>query len=617
LTSKKQLKKQFLRVVPLNRIKTFLQSFYVKLGSLLSRIYKKRALLTSKKQPKKKFIQVTRLSSIKTKITIFALLATLIPSLSMGWYSYIQNRKFLSDKITQEIRNISSQASRELELWHKERVYDVRVFSSSYVVSENLEEILRADAAKIENVVAVRRIRDYLKSVREKFIDYEELMLVDLQENVVATSADQISAVDMPENWLALARKDKSIIGKVYWDETLNKGAKVIAESIKSADDRLLGVMVAKLNFRSIVRILRKYAQGESSELYLINQEGVLLVSSRLISTEFLTTELGAKIAQSLFSREKDPLDYVSYRGNAVMGTLTKVPLLEWGVVAEKDREIAYANIVRLRNFTQAMVAALLIGIGLCAYLLGLAIVRPVDRLTKSADKVAAGDLKVNVPVRSRSEIGYLTEIFNHMVGTLRQGRKKLATVNKTLHMKNKELEVLTITDSLTGLYNRKHLMEALVSEVARSRRHKHSFALLMLDIDHFKKYNDTHGHLAGDELLSRMAAVFRKSIRECDYSARYGGEEFMFILPEIGPEYGVKAADRIRKLVSNKKFSRDAARATVTVSVGVSTYPNDGEDPESIINKADDALYQAKRRGRNRVVLAGRGRREKRKKSR
>jgi len=127
----------------------------------------------------------------------------------MGWYSYIQNRKFLSDKITQEIRNISSQASRELELWHKERVYDVRVFSSSYFVSENLEEILRADAAKIENVVAMGRIRGYLKSVREKFLDYEELMVVDLQENVVATSADQISAVDMPENWLAMAREDR------------------------------------------------------------------------------------------------------------------------------------------------------------------------------------------------------------------------------------------------------------------------------------------------------------------------------------------------------------------------------------------------------------------------
>ncbi|MBW1790868.1 MAG: diguanylate cyclase [Deltaproteobacteria bacterium] len=609
MTSKKQPKKKFHLAALLNRIKTFLQSFYAKACSLLSRIYKKMALLTSKKQPKKKFLQVTRLRSIKTKILIFSLLATLIPSLSMGWYSYIQNRKFLSDKITQEIRNISSQASRELELWHKERVYDVRVFSSSYVVSENLEEIRRADAAKIENVVAVRLIGDYLKSVREKFIDYEELMLIDLQENVVATSADQISAVDMPENWLAMAREDRSIIGKIYWDETLNKGARVIAESIRSADDSLLGVMVAKLNFQSIGGILRKYAQGESRELYLINQEGVLLVSSRPISIEFLTTKLETKIAQSLFSREKDPLNYVSYRGNAVMGTLTKVPLLEWGVVAEKDRKIAYANIIRLRNLTRAMVAALLIGIGLSAYLLGLAIVRPVDRLTKSADKVAGGDLNVYVPVRNRSEIGYLTEIFNHMVGSLGQGRKKLATVNQTLRVKNKELEGLTTTDSLTGLYNRKHLMETLVSEIARSRRHKHSFVLLMLDIDHFKKYNDTHGHLAGDELLSRIAAVFMKSIRDCDYCARYGGEEFMFILPEIGLEHGVKAADRIRKLVSNEKFSRDTDRATVTVSVGVSTYPKDGEDPKSIIKTADDAMYQAKKRGRNQVFLAGRGR--------
>jgi diguanylate cyclase (GGDEF)-like protein len=229
---------------------------------------------------------------------------------------------------------------------------------------------------------------------------------------------------------------------------------------------------------------------------------------------------------------------------------------------------------------------------------------------------VAAGDLEVDLPVLSRSEVGYLTEVFNDMVARLRQGREELAAINKTLREKNKELHELSITDSLTGLYNRKHLMETLDNEVARSKRHKHDFAVLVIDIDHFKEYNDTYGHLAGDEVLSRLASVFKKSVRSCDYVARYGGEEFILLLPEIGPEDGVKTAERIQKKVAKGNFSGDGEPIKVTVSVGVASYPRDGDDPQAIIRQADDALYQAKESGRNRVVLAGKTPKNKRQKS-
>ena len=262
------------------------------------------------------------------------------------------------------------------------------------------------------------------------------------------------------------------------------------------------------------------------------------------------------------------------------------------------------------------LVVGLLLFIGLGAYLLGLTLVRPLDRLTGGASKVAAGDLEVDLPVLSRSEVGYLTEVFNDMVARLRQGREELAAINKTLRKKNKELHELSITDSLTGLYNRKHLMETLDNEVARSKRHKHDFAVLVIDIDHFKEYNDTYGHLAGDEVLSRLASVFKKSVRSCDYVARYGGEEFILVLPEIGPEDGVKAAERIRKKVVKENFAGDGEPREVTVSVGVASYPKDGDDPQAIIRHADAALYKSKESGRNQVVLAGETPKKKRKKA-
>jgi len=572
--------------------------------------------LAAEKEDKKRFLQVSRLNSIKTRIIVFALLATIIPSVSMGWLSYVQNKKFLNQKIKQELRVVTAQASRELDLWLKGRLYDVRVFSRSYVVLENLDKIVGQGGAHIENVVSRRRLKDYLGSVREKIVDYQELMLLDLGGKIVATSSKPTTTVKLPDKWLPRAQANKHTIGQPHWDEALQAGVVVVTQPIRTANERLLGVLAAKINFRTISKTLKNYAQGEIGELYLITEEGTLLVSSRPITAKFLEARLVGSTTRKLFFGEGDPQRYYSYHGEPVVGALKRMSELAWGVVAEKERAKAYAQIVRLRNVTLVLVVGLLLFIGLGAYLLGLTLVRPLDRLTGGASKVAAGDLEVDLPVLSSSEVGYLTEVFNDMVARLRQGREELAAINKTLRKKNKELHELSITDSLTGLYNRKHLMETLDNEVARSKRHKHDFAVLVIDIDHFKEYNDTYGHLAGDEVLSRLGSVFKKSVRSCDYVARYGGEEFILVLPEIGPEDGVKAAERIRKKVVKENFAGDGEPREVTVSVGVASYPKDGDDPQAIIRHADAALYKSKESGRNRVVLAGETPKKKRQKS-
>jgi diguanylate cyclase (GGDEF)-like protein len=387
----------------------------------------------------------------------------------------------------------------------------------------------------------------------------------------------------------------------------------VIGEPIQDTQGRLLGVLVAKLNFHSMGLILRGYVQGQEVELHLVTREGFLLASSRSAGLEPLNPLLGKEIAERLFSGGKEPLGYESSEGAAVVGTLKRVPDLNWGVVAEKNREKAYGQIVRLRNLTLLLVAGVLLGIGLCAYWLGLAMVRPLGLLTGGAARVSAGDLEVDVPVRTRSEIGYLTEVFNRMVAKLREGRQELAAANEALREKNKQLEELSITDSLTGLYNRTHLMDTLAGEVARSRRHNRPFTLLIMDIDHFKTYNDTYGHLAGDEALRRTGFLLKESIRTSDYAARYGGEEFILILPETGAEDGVEMAERIRNQIAEKEMGSDGSPLKVTVSVGVASFPRDGDDPHSLMKRADAALYEAKRRGRNRVVTSGEGRKKKR----
>jgi diguanylate cyclase (GGDEF)-like protein len=571
--------------------------------------------LISEGQAERQFLKVSRLNSIKTKIIAFAVLAAIVPSVSMWWVSYVQNRRFLSEKINQQLLDLTAQVSREIDLWLKERLYDVRVFSSSYVVSENLERLSLRASKGVGSGVALRRLMDYLGSVRGKFVAYEELALMDPRGKIVASSAAQLSAIKLPDNWLDAARSGKPIIGEPYLDDTLQKAVMVIGEPIRGPQDLLLGIFVAKINFRTISSILRIYGQGETLELHLVTRQGLLMATSQAPQTQ--SANLSQAAVRRLFAREKVPLRYRGPRGKAVIGTLKRVPQLDWGIVAEKDAEKAYLQIIRLRNLTLLLVTAVLLAIGLCAYFLGLAMVRPLKLLTGGASRVSSGDLEVDVPVRTRSEIGYLTEVFNHMVERLRQGRDELASANEALVEKNKELEELSTTDSLTGLFNRKHLMEKLDLELGRSARYHRDFTLLMIDIDHFKRYNDTYGHLAGDEVLRRMGAILKNSIRKSDYAARYGGEEFIVLLPETAAPAGVQMAERIRLQMAEKEMGSDESPTRVTISGGVASYPDYGEDAETVIRNADAALYEAKRRGRNQIIIAGARRKEKKQKAR
>jgi diguanylate cyclase (GGDEF)-like protein len=166
------------------------------------------------------------------------------------------------------------------------------------------------------------------------------------------------------------------------------------------------------------------------------------------------------------------------------------------------------------------------------------------------------------------------------------------------------ELQKMAVTDGLTGLYNHRHFKERLNAEFARTRRIPEPLSLLLIDIDLFKSINDSHGHLAGDEILQGVARVIRNNVREIDILARYGGEEFAVILPCTDRVGARKMAERLRQSVADEAFYIDWKEIRVTVSVGAATYPDDSEDSEDLIGKADQALYHSKRSGRNQSSL-------------
>ena len=165
------------------------------------------------------------------------------------------------------------------------------------------------------------------------------------------------------------------------------------------------------------------------------------------------------------------------------------------------------------------------------------------------------------------------------------------------------QTQQLAITDGLTELYRRQPFLEQLAREVARAGRSRESLAVMMLDIDHFKRYNDTYGHSAGDVILKTVASILRKTIPPDGLCARYGGEEFAIVLPKASKEVGAEIADRLRQSVEAHVWPMGhGPRDAVTVSVGVATFPEDAQSDLELIRRSDQRLYHAKRAGRNQV---------------
>jgi diguanylate cyclase (GGDEF)-like protein len=167
----------------------------------------------------------------------------------------------------------------------------------------------------------------------------------------------------------------------------------------------------------------------------------------------------------------------------------------------------------------------------------------------------------------------------------------------------HEEIYRLTIIDALTDTFNKRYLLEFLDRELARSARYCRPVAVVMFDIDHFKKINDELGHLAGDVTLRELAACVKTCIRKEELFARYGGEEFVVVLPETNLEGGLTAAERIRAMVEEHKFQYENKTYPVTVSIGVATTAGDESmTPSELLRQVDEKLYEAKNTGRNRI---------------
>jgi diguanylate cyclase (GGDEF)-like protein len=276
------------------------------------------------------------------------------------------------------------------------------------------------------------------------------------------------------------------------------------------------------------------------------------------------------------------------------LNQLKKKELVQTGrTVRDRYQELLWIAIMMGVIFTP-----LLIGIALLIY---NTTAKPVRQLTDVIKKVSENDFTdmskmvkdTDTIIQSRKPNDELTVL-----------ARAIRNLGQQIEDKTRDLEKLVVTDEKTKLYNFRYFKSELNSEIQRAKRFDSEVSLIMLDVDKFKHYNDTNGHLLGDEVLIKVARIIRDECRETDQPARFGGEEFSVLLPSTNKREAVLFAERVRKAIEDAVFVNQEKQpnGNLTASLGVASFPEDSSDAESLINCADQALYKAKENGRNRV---------------
>jgi len=263
--------------------------------------------------------------------------------------------------------------------------------------------------------------------------------------------------------------------------------------------------------------------------------------------------------------------------------------------VGRLEERLEQAKNLKALNQQLSVVVVLLVTLisAVLVFILNQNIIAPINRLMVGVRKFANGDFSAHVPAVSQDEIGELSNAFNEMAQNIKHDRQKLTA--------------LTILDEKTGLFNFRHFKQAINEEMKRAERYNRHLGLVMIDIDHFKHYNDTNGHPMGDLLLKELATLLKESVRETDMVARFGGEEFIILLPETSKEQSFKLAENLRLRIKNHVFPLEEKQPgkDLTVSIGVASYPSKTiVSPDTLLEKADQALYKAKKGGRNRCCM-------------
>ena len=394
----------------------------------------------------------------------------------------------------------------------------------------------------------------------------------------------------------------------------------VATQNLESLDSNMIRMAQAGGRLHGLVHVAMLDHRGRIlAQAYARDEDGIIMAPTKEVP-QISFYEEAIQSPDGLWKRivisDDSPLLAMSIPAVSGLRWGTLVGYFELTSHEERIQTVGWSLIWITFAIALSMTLGLLFG-------LWRIVVRPVRAIAKGASAVRSGDLSTRIQMDRSDELGDLVSSFNDMTGELEEYTSRLQEkveertqelnakngeleqVNRRLEEVVQELDKLARTDRLTGISNRGHIMELLNRELRRSRRTGVTFSVMLIDIDHFKNFNDTYGHMTGDYVLTETVSRMKGCLRNTDALGRYGGEEFIAILPDTDKTGGIAVGENVRNRVSVSPYTdRDGCDVgVVTVSGGVSSFPEDGDTVAELIRKADQALYEAKSDGRNQIV--------------
>ncbi|QOJ24989.1 MAG: diguanylate cyclase [Gammaproteobacteria bacterium] len=529
------------------------------------------------------------------------MLATLIPSLALGILSFQQNETMINENVARELRALANYASRELDLWIKEQILAVRELATSKILIEGLS--LESQSTKNKFITQRKALELYLKSVHKRLETVLELTVVDVDGKVVASNMETPFPVKLSQNWPQDASTQGEVVAPPQWNAGYATAILSIAVPILSVDDFILGALIVTFDLHDIQPNLKDKVKSPPGDVLLLDKDGYIMLAS---DVAIVNPDSPVSLDSDALKRLRDhPGEYEIFQGPrqekvAGLAYVSEKPLIT--IIATRSHRLIYAFWEQQRNLFVGLISIIILVVAVIAFQMSHTIVVPLRKLIDATGKIVQGDLNVELISTQRNELGQLTQMFNQMTDQLRQDQAKIEEASAAMQQKNALLETLSVTDSLTGLFNRNKLNAIINDQLARYERNKRPFSVLMIDVDHFKTLNDSLGHVAGDEIIAGVAKKIAQSIRNVDFAARYGGDEFIIILADTAINEALKTAERIRAHAANVHCSTIDKTLKVTLSIGVIQSEPEDISLTILLSRVDGALYEAKRSGRDQV---------------
>lgn len=407
-------------------------------------------------------------------------------------------------------------------------------------------------------------------------------------------------SVDVSDrDYFQAAKEGREFVTDVITSKTTGKPVVIFSSPVKDAAGSFKGLVFGTIQIQTLEQMMRLFDFGGTGESYLLDRHGQAITSPERSSDASFLNHNASQIYRLAASGAASDKPYRNYRGVTVLGEYSWTKEHQWLIVAEIEHKAVFQPLYRNMLTVSAIVAGVLLVSVWLILALARGIERPIRFLLVGTKIIREGNYDYRVAEEEIKaapvELKQLCEAFNLT------GQRLKSTIQM--------LEQTAVIDQLTEVYNRRFIMNEGSKVLEACIRGDQPCSVLMIDIDLFKKVNDTYGHLVGDRVIIHTASILMACIRSWDLVSRYGGEEFLILAPntEANPG-GLQLGERIRRHLEEHPYREDGVEIPLTVSIGVAGYCRKGSlgktALEDMISRADEALYRAKRGGRNRVDI-------------